>query len=353
MSRLSEKRKRDHLVLCAEDRVRFQTKTTLLEQVGLIHRALPELGLDDIHLSTTFLGKSLLAPLWISAMTGGTDGASRFNLDMAGVAEELGLGFCLGSMRPMLEDPSRRPDFDVRTAAPTALVMGNVGVTELIRRGHQPILVALDQIGADGLTVHLNPAMELFQPGGDRDFKGAIDAIARLIENHPDLPVVVKETGCGLSFQDGTHLAKIGVKRVEIGGAGGTSWVGVETLRTTGAKARLGEMLWDWGIPTAVSTAWLVDQGFEVVAAGGVRTGLDVARALALGAGLCGLAAPVVQAYHLDGLTGVKALLSEILDGLRCVMLLCGVRRPSEMARVPRVLGSTLDQWIGIGQGDK
>jgi isopentenyl-diphosphate delta-isomerase len=341
-------RKQDHLALCATDMVRFKTKTTLLEQVTLLHRALPELKLDDVDLSVEFCGKKLAAPIWMSATTGGTEEAIPFNLDMAALAEDLNIPFCLGSIKPMLQDPSRAEDYTVRKVAPSILVMGNIGGTELAASGHKQIIEALKTIEADGLCIHLNPAMELTQPGGDKDFTGVLSAIAALLESAPDLPVVVKETGCGLSFLDGEDLKRIGVTKVEVAGAGGTSWIGVETLRATDRKARQGAMLWDWGIPTAVSTAWLTEQGFEVVAAGGIRTGLDVARALALGAKLTGVAAPLVRAYYNNtgGVEAVREYLTDLVEGLKTILLICGVDRPQKMTAVPKVIGNDLERWL-------
>jgi isopentenyl-diphosphate delta-isomerase len=348
MNKGSENRKQDHLALCATDKVQFKNKTTLLEQVTLIHRALPELKLEDIDLSVEFCGKRLSAPVWMSAITGGTKEAIPFNLDMAALAEELDIPFCLGSIKPMLQDPARAEDYKVRKVAPSVLVMGNIGCTELAARGHEQVLEALKTIEADGLGIHLNPAMELTQPGGDKDFTGVLSAIANLLESAPDLPVVVKETGCGLSFLDGEDLKRVGVTRVEVAGAGGTSWIGVETLRATQQQARQGDMLWDWGIPTAVSTAWLVDLGFEVVAAGGIRTGLDVARALALGAKLTGVAAPLVRAYYKNngGVEAVREYLTDLVAGLKTILLISGVDRPEKMIAVPKVLGKDLEHWI-------
>jgi isopentenyl-diphosphate Delta-isomerase len=227
--------------------------------------------------------------------------------------------------------------------------MANIGGTELAAKGCEPTLEALKRIGANGLTIHLNPAMELIQPGGETDFCGVADAIFRLVDKAPDLPVVVKETGCGLSFLDGELLKKNGVTSVEVAGAGGTSWVGVETLRATERPARLGEMLWDWGVPTAVSTVWLVRQGFEVVASGGIRTGLDAARALALGARLVGVAAPLVQEYFADvdrGVEHVRDYFLDLIHGLRAVLFLVGAKQPGEMTSLPKVLGPDLERWI-------
>jgi len=346
----SEQRKRDHLALCATDRVAYRGKTTLLEQVELIHRALPELDLDTIDLGVEFAGKRLEAPLWVSAMTGGAEGAARLNRELSGLAQARGLGFCLGSMRPMLADPARRDDFDVRADAPDILIMGNVGATELVRRGPEPVIDALCEVGADGITVHLNPVMELIQPGGDTDFCGAVEAIADLVGQAGELAVVVKETGCGLSFADLVALYGAGVRRVEVAGSGGTSWIGVETLRASGRKQRMGEMLWDWGVPTAVSTSWAVELGFETVASGGIRSGLDMARALALGARLCGVAAPLIRADSDGGVAAMGALLDDLVDGLRLTMLACGAAGPADLASVPRVIGPDLERWIAAGR---
>lgn len=348
MTKIAE-RKKDHLDLCATNDVDFKSKTTLLEQVQLVHRALPELALADIDLAVEFCGKKLLAPLWVSAITGGTDEAVTFNREMAEIAEKKGLGFCLGSIKPLLRDPSRRGDYVVRDIAPSALVMANIGGTELVKVGHEPVVEAIRGVEADGLTVHLNPAMELVQPGGDTDFKGVLRALGDLVDAAPELPIVVKETGCGVSYLDGAALKSVGIDKVEVGGAGGTSWVGVETQRAEGRQKRLGELLWDWGIPTAPATDWLATQGFQVVAAGGIRTGLDVAAALALGARLAGIAAPLVRSHRAGGKRAVEELVDFILEGLRVTMLLCGVKRPGDLAGVPRIIGPDLARWLAAG----
>jgi len=346
----TEQRKRDHLALCASGEVAFRHKTTLFEQVHLVHRALPELAVDDIDLSTRFGGVELAAPLWIGAMTGGAAGARELNVELAQLASELRIGLCLGSLRPMLEDPSRKADFAVRDAAEGTLVLGNIGATAIATHGPTKVLDALADIGADGIGVHLNPMMELIQPGGDRDFRGAIDGIAALVEAAgDDLVVFVKETGCGLSWQDGEALKRGGVTCVEVAGAGGTSWVGVETSRATGREERLGRILWDWGIPTAVSTAWMVDLGLEVVASGGVRTGLDAAKALALGASLVAIAAPLVAARAEGGFNAMRDLLGDVIEGVRYSMLGCGAGDLAALRHAPRVLDAELACWIESG----
>jgi isopentenyl-diphosphate delta-isomerase len=343
-------RKADHLTLCAEEDVGFRTRTTLLEQVRLVHDALPDMAVGDVDTSVTLFGKTLRAPLLIASMTGGTEEAGRINRELAGIAEERGYGFGLGSQRAMLVRPASGPSYRVRQIAPGTLVLGNVGVVQARAMTTSEVRVLCDEVGADALCVHLNPAMELVQPGGDRDFSQGLATIARLVRD-VGLPVIVKETGCGIGPSVGRRLREVGVKHVDVSGAGGTSWVGVETRRAealgdAGARA-LGEALWDWGIPTAASVALLATQGFDtIVATGGVGTGLDVARAIALGASVAGIARPVLRALAASGRAGAVSFLESVEAELRAAMLLTGSRDVAALRRAPRVVVGELGGWI-------
>ncbi|MEZ4240895.1 MAG: type 2 isopentenyl-diphosphate Delta-isomerase [Myxococcota bacterium] len=343
MSDISE-RKAEHLDLCATDDVAFRDRTTLLEQVGLVHDALPELAVADIDLQTELCGKRLRAPVLIAAMTGGTDRAEAVNRSLAGVAEALGLGFGFGSMRPLLEH-GIATGYRVRDVAPTTLVLGNVGVVQARAASTAALTQLVQDTGCDALCVHLNPAQEVVQPGGDDDFRGGLDAVARLVRELP-VPVVVKETGCGLSRSVGRRLADVGVRYVDVGGAGGTSWVGVETLRARARTQRLGELFWDWGIPTAASVVQLSGLGLQIVATGGVRDGLDVARALSLGATAAGFARRFLMALNEGGDDGLRSAAEEVVDELRVACLLTGSRTPAELASRPVVLGPELARWV-------
>jgi isopentenyl-diphosphate Delta-isomerase len=343
-------RKADHLAICAQEDVGFRGRSTLLGDVRLVHDALPDLDLADVDTSVTLLGKRLRAPLVVAAMTGGTEEAGRINRELAGIAEERGYGFGLGSQRAMHVRPGTGATYKVREAAPTTLVLGNVGVVQARAMTTGQIQALVDEVGADALCVHLNPAMELVQPGGDRDFSRGVDTIARLVAE-VGVPVVIKETGCGLSPAVGRRLLGAGVRHVDVSGAGGTSWVGVETRRaeaTGDLRAReLGESLWDWGIPTAASIALLSPLGFEsIIATGGVATGLDVARAIALGASAAGIARPVLRALTSGGRGGALALLQAVEDELRAAMLLTGSRDLAALRKAPRVLVGELPAWI-------
>lgn len=344
-----EGRKGDHLTLCATEDVGFRKATTLLEDVRLIHDALPELAIDEIDLGVKLFGKSLRAPIVIASMTGGTDEAARVNRELASIAEERGYAFGLGSQRAMMKRPESASSFVVRDVAPTTLILGNVGGVQAAKSSTDEIRALVQHVGADALCVHLNPAMEVVQPEGDRDFRGVADAIARLVREL-ELPILAKETGCGIGPATARKLRALGVRHVDVSGAGGTSWVGVETKRAEGrdeSKRALGEAFWDWGVPTAVSTAVCAAAGFTtVVATGGITRGLDVAHAIALGASAAGIARPVLRALHEGGRAGAVHFLEGIESELRTAMLLVGARDVAALQHAPRVIGGELAAWL-------
>ncbi len=336
-------RKDDHIALCADgDTVAFRARTTLFEEVELVHDALPELAVGDIDLACTFAGKRLRAPLIIAAMTGGTPQATRINRDLALVAEEEGIGFAFGSQRPLLVR-GVRDGYEVREVAPSALVLGNIGVVQARETSTSKLREMLEASGADALCVHLNPAMEVVQPEGDDDFRGGIDTIRRLVEEL-DRTVIVKETGCGLSRRVGERLRAIGVTHVDTSGAGGTSWVGVEAKRAHAGQAALGERYWDWGIPTAASVLQLRGLGFTICATGGVQHGLDAARAIALGATCAGIARPFLQAQA-RGLDALREAVRGVIAEIRVAHLLTGSRDGDALRRAPLLLGPRLERW--------
>ncbi len=337
-------RKADHIDLCTDGDVAFKHKTNLLEQVQLVHDALPELAVADVDLQTTFAGKPLAAPVVIAAMTGGVDRAHDINRDLAAVAEELGIGFAFGSQRPLLTD-GITAGYEVRDVAPTALVLGNIGVVQARSASSQALADLVGRSGADALCVHLNPAMEVVQPGGDDDFRGGLDTIQRLVEELT-VPVVVKETGCGLSRSVGDRVAALGVRWADTSGAGGTSWVGVEALRAAGRQQALGATFWDWGIPTAASVAQLSGTGLGVCATGGVSNGLSIARAVALGAACGGIARTFLQAQARGGRDEVRRVAKLVIDEVRIACLLSGASSLDDLRTKPLVLGDALLRWV-------
>ncbi|MBN1605745.1 MAG: type 2 isopentenyl-diphosphate Delta-isomerase [Polyangiaceae bacterium] len=341
-------RKADHLDLATSGDVAFHATTTLFECVRLVHDALPELGLDEIDLSLRVLGKRLKAPLLIAAMTGGTDRAERINIELASIAEERGYAFGLGSQRAMHVDRRVSTSYQVRKVAPSALVLGNIGAVQAVGMSRDQILELVTGVGADALCVHLDPAMEIVQPEGDRDFRGVLERLARLVQELP-VPVVAKETGCGLSRSVGARLRAAGIRHVDVSGAGGTSWVAIEGQRVPQTRMHLGRAFREWGIPTAASVAWLADQGFNTLfATGGIHDGLEVAKALALGATAAGIARPVLQRLDSGGRAAVLEYLAAVEGELRAAMLLVGARALAELRQVPRVVVGELRDWLAV-----
>jgi isopentenyl-diphosphate Delta-isomerase len=343
-------RKADHIALCATEDVGFRRTSTLLENVRLVHNALPDLDEKALDTSLTLLGKRLRAPIIVASMTGGTEEAGKINRELASIAEERGLGFGLGSQRAMHVREGTAPTYRVRQAAPTTLVLGNLGVVQAREMTTAEIKALLAEVGADALCVHLNPAMELVQPGGDRDFSRGLETIGRLVAEL-GLPVVVKETGCGLSAEVGRRLRNVGVQHLDVSGAGGTSWVGVETKRAAlegdQPSRGVGEVFWDWGIPTAASVALLAPLGFRtIIATGGIKSGLDVAKAIALGASAAGVARPLLQALHQGGRPQALAYVDALERELRAAMLLTGSRDLRALGRAPRVVVGELALWV-------
>lgn len=338
-------RKKDHLALCAGPKVGFREKTTLLEDVRLIHCALPEMHADDVDTTTQLLGKTLQAPLIVAAMTGGTDKAAEINKDLARAADELGLGFGLGSQRAMFERPELAWTFAVRDAAPNVLLLGNLGMVQAKQMTTQQVQDLVGKVGADALCIHLNPAMEIVQPGGDRDFSGGLEVLARLVEGL-SIPVVAKETGCGLSRAMGEKIVQTGVKTVDVSGAGGTSWVAVEAHRALDEDQKyLADELWDWGIPTGASVLQLRGLGLDIIATGGIKTGTDIAHALVLGATAGGIAAQALRAHKAGGYEGAKEFLRRIALTIRSIMLLTGCRTVAELRQAPALVTGELAHW--------
>lgn len=338
-------RKVDHLELCATDEVAFRERSTLLEHVQLVHQSLPELAYDEVDTSVRLLGKRLRAPLFIAAMTGGSDASAEVNRELSSIADARGYGFGLGSQRAMQRSPETAWTYEVRAHAKNVLLLGNVGVVQARQCSSETLAKLARDIGADALCVHMNPAMELIQEEGDRDFRGCLETFARLARELP-VPVIAKETGNGISRQTATRLRQVGVELIDVSGAGGTSWVGVEALRARPEAKAVGEALWDWGVPTAPSVAYSAAAGHTVIATGGIRSGLDVARAIALGASAAGIARPMLQSLREGGRKGAEAYLDRVERELRAIMLLCGARTVADLQRAPRVITGELKDWL-------
>jgi isopentenyl-diphosphate delta-isomerase len=338
-------RKHNHVELCLNEAVLFDAKTSGFEAFEFRHNALPELRFSDIGLATTFIGRKIGAPLMISSMTGGFDKAVMLNRRFAEAAEHFGIPLGIGSMRQALENGSQRESFSiVRKYAPSVPVLANIGAPEVAKGlSADDIRIILELVEADALIVHLNAAQELFQPEGDTDFRHVLHELSRLAAAVP-VPVIAKEVGCGISGECARKLLDAGIKVIDIAGAGGISWQKVEEfryLRLAGKENRfsseaLGELL-NWGIPTASCLIEVAElkklpesPEFEIIASGGIRSGLDIAKALALGANIAASAGQLLKAVHEDHL---EKTIETWLNDLRAVLFLTGTTTPEQLRK--------------------
>jgi isopentenyl-diphosphate Delta-isomerase len=349
MINTTSKRKIEHLKLCAESPVESRKVSAGFEDVTLIHRALPELNMDKLNLSIDFLGKRLQAPFLIASITGGHPDTIPVNAALAAAAEKLGLGIGVGSQRAAFDDPAQEESFRiVREKAPNAFVYANVGAAQIRQYGVDGVEKLINMIDADALAIHLNFLQETIQPEGDRDATGCLDMIKEIC-SVLNTPVIVKETGAGISREDALLLQKAGVSAIDVGGAGGTSWAGVEVYRARksgdSASEYLGELLWDFGIPTVAS---IIESrvSLPIIATGGIRTGIDIAKSVALGASAASAALPFVGPA-LEGKESVVKVLSRMLDELRIAMFLCGCANIQDLRNAPVVVTGRTLEYLG------
>lgn len=350
--KLTSSRKMDHLRICS--RIDIETGSTLFDDVHLVHCALPECDMDQIDLSVEFLGKRLASPLFIAAMTGGHPDTAEVNRVLASAAEQYGLGIGVGSQRAALEKPELADSFAiVRETAPHAFVCGNLGAVQLVEHGTEWAERAVEMIDADALCIHLNFLQEAIQPEGDHSAVGCLDAVRQLCKD-VKFPVIVKETGNGISREVASRLWDAGVSAIDTGGMGGTSWAKIEGIRANergaaGDKAllELGESLLTWGVPTAVSVFEVAGTGTgPVIATGGLRSGLDIAKGIALGATLGGMALPLLTPA-LCGEEETCRTIDAVHYQLRAAMFLTGSSDVSALQHARTYVTGTLREMIG------
>jgi len=333
----TERRKDDHIRINLEESVQFPRLTTGLERVRFMHQALPELNLADIRTETTFFGKPLNAPLLISSMTGGTERAQAINRTLAEAAQEAGIAMGLGSQRAAIEDPSLGRTFQVREVAPDILLFANLGAVQLnYGYGVDECCRAVELIEADALVLHFNALQEAVQPEGDGNFAGLLARVEQVCRAL-DVPVIAKEVGWGFSRQAARQLAEAGVAAIDVAGSGGTSWSEVEYHRApTAQHANVARAFADWGIPTADGIRYAREAApdLPVIASGGLRDGVDIAKCLALGADLGGLAGPFLKAAA-TSLEAVQKTIWELTAQLRVAMFASGAADIEALKRTP------------------
>jgi isopentenyl-diphosphate delta-isomerase type 2 len=326
-------RKEKHLSICADaSRFSVEGNSTGFEGVHFIHDALPEIGEDEIDLTVDFLGQRVNAPIFISCMTGGSEKGFFANRELAKAAQEKGYAVGMGSIRILFDHPELFEHFHLKALAPDVPVLANIGGVQIRDGEHKRLFEIIKKLEVDSLVVHLNPGQELFQPEGDRDFRRIKDSIRRLCDEAP-VPIIVKETGFGIRPQRVRNLLDSGVAYVDVAGAGGTNWVTVEAYRVPENERGEAEEFADWGIPTAILLACLKQNSGKILASGGLRTGLDVAKSIALGAHSAGLALPMIREVVSGGAEAAVRYLDRLENTLRSVLILTASRSPAELGQ--------------------
>jgi isopentenyl-diphosphate delta-isomerase len=333
--KITSSRKRDHLRICLEEEI--ESGSTGFEDIRLVHEALPGSDMDALDLSCEFLGHRFESPLFISAMTGGHPETMDVNETLAKAAQKFGLGIGVGSQRAAIEHNDLMGTFSiVRDVAPDAFIVGNLGIVQLRDHGIEWAEKAVEMIDADALAIHLNFLQEAIQPEGDHDATGCLQSLRELCREMK-VPVIVKETGCGISEETARLCYGAGAASVDVGGYGGSSWAAIESFRAGRVKAGGDQRLSDlgllfkvWGIPTAVSVIEVSRCGEPVIASGGIRTGIDIAKALALGAHLAGMALPLLKPAW-NGIDALSETIETIEQQLRIALFLTGGTRVSDM----------------------
>ncbi|MFA6489210.1 MAG: type 2 isopentenyl-diphosphate Delta-isomerase [Candidatus Micrarchaeia archaeon] len=329
-------RKQDHVEAARKNDVQYSFSAGFSD-VRFVHSSLPEMEFGAVDTAAKLFSKKVSAPLVIVGMTGGYADAEKINLRLAAAAEKEGLAMGLGSQRAMIEKPELAPTFRVRKAAPTIPLIGNIGGCQLKKYGVKKVREMLDAVEADALAIHLNPLQEVVQPEGDSDFAGVLAQIG-IFAKDLGVPVIVKETGAGISRETALLLKKAGVKMVDVSGSGGTSWSKVEYLRSK-EEATFA----DWGNPTCECIASCSDV-VDVIASGGVRSGLDAAKAIALGASFAGAALPFLKAKE------PAAEAAKWKRDLRIAMLLSGSRDVAALKKAKLVItGKTAESMARLG----
>ncbi|MEM3960268.1 MAG: type 2 isopentenyl-diphosphate Delta-isomerase [Sulfolobales archaeon] len=342
-------RKIEHIDIVLSRRVRGP-RTTWLEYVHLIHNPAPEIDFEEIDISTEFLGKRLSAPIIITGMTGGHPKTLEINASLAEIAERYGIGMGVGSQRAALEDPSLARTFSiVREKAPKTLIIANLGAAQIIGGyGLDKIMRAIEMLDADAIAIHLNPAQESIQPEGEPSYRGLVKKIEELVKSL-NKPVMIKETGCGLSMESVGVLRRAGVRYFDVSGSGGTNWILVEMYRAEmkgdRLKKYLAEDLSEWGIPTAASvieTRYSAPDSF-IIGSGGLRNGVDIAKVIALGADIGGMAYPFLEAYFSRD---IDFFVRRVIHEIRAVLFLTGSRNLREFIHQPIVIRGSLRTWM-------
>lgn len=319
-------RKDEHIKICLSKPI--ESGNTEFDRFRIKHMALPEIDFDEISTEINFLDKKLSYPIIIGAMTGGTEKTEEINRDLAEIAQELKIGFGVGSQRVFFDRKNFSMKYNLRKIAPDAMLIANLGAVQLnYGFGIEECKKAIEMIDADALALHLNPLQEVIQPEGNKNFSNLIDKINKISENL-EKPVIVKETGCGISHE---IAKKLKVAAIDVSGVGGTSWGLIEGYRANKMNREISKLFSSWGIPTAFAIKEVSKLPITVIGSGGIRNGLDAAKALALGANCVSIALPILREWSRNGKPAVKEFLEKVILELKIAMFLSGSKNLSDL----------------------
>jgi isopentenyl-diphosphate Delta-isomerase len=338
------KRKREHLELCLTDDVKFKMKTNGFDKYDFKHYALTEVEIDKINFETRLFKKKISYPFLISCMTGGTTEAENINAKLAIAAQDLNIPIGVGSQRQVLENQKYLDSYKtIRKNAPTVPIFGNIGAAQIVKlKKLNAVRQLVDQIEADAMVIHLNPLQELLQKEGEPNFKGLLTKIKELVKVL-NVPILVKEVGSGISGEAAKKLLEVGVQGIDVAGAGGTSWAGVEMLRN---KSRKKIELWDWGLPTSycIKEVYELKKSFKfvLIGSGGINSAMDAVKAIALSADLVASARVILQTLNVIGIEGVKNLIVSWFEFIKSIMFLTGSQSLSDLQKNKLILKEKL-----------
>ncbi len=331
----TSQRKKEHLELCLTDAVSFKNKTTGFEKYDFLHYAISEIDITKINFETKFLKKKIKYPFLISCMTGGINASESINAKLSVAANELNIALGVGSQRQALENKSYHNTYKViRQNAPAIPILGNIGAAQIaVMKNFKDVQYLVDLIEADAMVIHLNPAQELMQPEGDILQKGLLKNIDKFVK-FLSVPILVKEVGSGISRSAAKKLLDVGVNGIDVAGAGGTSWTGVEILRNNG---NADHEFWDWGLPTSycIKEVYRLKKKykFTLIGSGGINSGIEAAKAFALGADIVASARIILKKLDKDSTEGVVKFVNQWFDTVRKIMYLTGSASLQELRK--------------------
>ncbi len=345
-----ENRKFEHIIICIEENIEANYKKTGFQDIEFIHRALPEIDFNEIDTSINIFNHQFNSPILINAMTGGHEVSKKINKNLAKLAKEFNISLALGSQRAAIKDPSLEYTYNIaRETAPDAFIIGNLGAPQISDEyGMFEINRAIKMIQANAFTIHLNALQECLQSEGDPFYKGVINGLQK-IKKDIKIPLIVKETGAGIAKEEIMLLKNLEIDAVDISGVGGTSWAAVEYYRSKDKVKTLPEItktFWDWGIPTAVATIEASTIGINLISSGGVRNGLDIAKAIAIGADLVGISLPFLKPAYEDDYNKLKELMEKFIKELKIAMFLTKSKNLNDLKNSNLIISGTTKNWL-------